>query len=81
LVAEACTEDDAEEVKEKERLNFCDYFSPDENAYDPAQGQVASQAQEDLAALFGDSVDGDDAIASGDTDDSQTAANKLFGDG
>ena len=37
LVPEACTEDDALEVKEKARANFCDYFKPTGDAYTPGE--------------------------------------------
>jgi len=48
-----CREDDAEEVREKERPNFCDYFKPRAGAFD-AQRASAEQAAIDAAtALFG----------------------------
>ncbi len=49
-----CREDDAEEVKEKERANFCDYFRPRVGAFDPARVTAEQQARDQLAALFGD---------------------------
>ena len=48
-----CLEDGAEDVKEKERPNFCDWFKPSETAYDPAAHEKATQAQSELEALFG----------------------------
>ena len=53
-VPRQCREDGAEDVKEKERPNFCDWFKPSENAFDPARRQSADAAQDALAALFGD---------------------------
>ncbi len=53
-VARQCREDDAEEVKEKERANFCDYFKPNPNAHDPRFASAESRAKDQLAALFGD---------------------------
>ena len=48
-----CREDDAEEVRTKDRANFCDYFKPRPGAFDPARA-AAEQAAEDAAnALFG----------------------------
>jgi len=82
-VAEACNEDDAEEVKEKERVNFCDYFRAAGNAYDPVKGRSAKQARSELAELFGEAVPAgskpEDAMKDS-SDDLQAAANKLFGD-
>lgn len=48
-----CLEDGAEDVKEKERPNFCDWFKPSDTAYDPAAHAKAAQAQSELDALFG----------------------------
>jgi hypothetical protein len=47
-----CTEDRAEEVREKERANFCDYFKPKAGAY-TARGAKTRAAQAAVDALFG----------------------------
>jgi hypothetical protein len=47
-----CREDDAEDVKEKELANFCEWFVPSEAAFDPQQKSAAEQARESLEALF-----------------------------
>ncbi len=52
-VAKQCREPVADEVKEKERANFCGYFKPNPNAYAPAGGAAANKAKADLHALFG----------------------------
>lgn len=52
-VAKHCRETVAEEVKDKERANFCDYFKPQPNAYSTSGRDAASQAKSDLDALFG----------------------------
>ena len=52
-VTRACREDDAEEVKEKERPNFCDWFKPAPQAHDPALSAADEKARSDLDALFG----------------------------
>lgn len=54
-VTRQCREDDAEEVLEKERANFCEWFRPNPAAYDPAKGAEARTAEEALNALFSDS--------------------------
>ena len=48
-----CREDDAEEVREKERANFCDYFRPRSGAFDEARASEEQQARDQFAALFG----------------------------
>ena len=54
-VAKHCREPVAEEVKDKERANFCDYFKPRLGAYVPADVAASSKARTDLDALFGGS--------------------------
>lgn len=53
-VPKQCREDDAEEVTDKERANFCEWFEPDPNAFDPARAGDAVAAEAKLAALFGE---------------------------
>jgi hypothetical protein len=53
-VPRQCREDDAEEVLDKERLNFCDYFVASEHAFDPARKANEDRARAALDALFGD---------------------------
>ncbi len=52
-VAKHCREPIAEEVKDKERANFCDYFKPRPGVYSTAGAAAAAQAKADLDALFG----------------------------
>ena len=52
-VAKHCRETVAEEVKDKERANFCDYFKPREDAYSTKSTDAASRAQAELDSLFG----------------------------
>ena len=56
-VPKQCREDDAEEVTEKERPNFCDWFKPGVITVDAKRAGAAVKAEAGLAALFGD-VDG-----------------------
>ncbi|MDJ0907860.1 MAG: hypothetical protein QNI99_01610 [Woeseiaceae bacterium] len=70
-VPRQCREDDAEDVTEKERLNFCDYFKPSETAFDGARKREADAAHAQLDALFGD---GEAPEPSSDT----SAAEDLF---
>ena len=52
-VAKHCREPIAEEVKDKERANFCDYFRPTAAAYQPGSVSAAERARQELEALFG----------------------------
>ena len=68
-----CLEDDAEDVTDKERLNFCEWFVPSEDAFDSAAKAEADRAERSLDALFGD------AEASAESADSSLSeAEKLF---
>jgi hypothetical protein len=51
-VAKKCREDDAEEVRGKEQANFCDYFRPRPEAFDPALGEAERKARDQLSGLF-----------------------------
>lgn len=75
-VPKQCREDDAEEVTEKERVNFCEWFKPAADAFDPVRARKAAKAQSALAALFG----GDDQSVDGplDDDDPLKQAEDLF---
>lgn len=53
-VPRQCREDGAEDVKEKERPNFCDWFKPSPNAFDPDRKSASDAAAAALEALFGD---------------------------
>lgn len=53
-VPRQCREDGAEEVREKTRANFCDWFRPAEGAFDGSLKSAEDAARDELAALFGD---------------------------
>ena len=48
-----CDEPMAEDVREKERANFCDYFKPKPDAHSPQDGAKADEARSRLYDLFG----------------------------
>lgn len=75
-VPRQCREDDADDVKEKERLNFCDYFLPSENAFDAAGKRAADRAASELDALFDDTAADDGQSPA--SDDAVSEAEKLF---
>jgi hypothetical protein len=51
--AKSCREPIAEEVKDKEHANFCDYFKPRPDAYKPRDTAAVTRSQAGLDALFG----------------------------
>ena len=73
-VAKQCREPVADEVKEKERANFCGYFKPNPHAYVPADTTAAGKAKADLDALFGGA-----GASSGSTSGARNDLDKLFG--
>lgn len=52
-VTEQCTEDDALEVRDKTGTNFCDYFKPGYDAFDPSAVVAEKKARNALDSLFG----------------------------
>lgn len=52
-VARSCREPIADEVKNKERANFCDYFKPRPGAYQPRDVGAVVAARSQLDSLFG----------------------------
>ena len=50
-----CSEEGAEEVREKERANFCDYYKPRPGAYQVRDTSQADVAKDTLNILFGGS--------------------------
>jgi hypothetical protein len=52
-VPRQCREDGAEDVKDKDRPNFCDWFKPSDNAFDPDRKSQEDAARSALDALFG----------------------------
>jgi len=72
-----CKEDMAEEVVDKERANFCDYFKPAPGAHGPRGDAAGPAARGQLEALFGlgPGESGDTAA----TGSAQEALERLFG--
>lgn len=72
-VPKQCREDDAEEVIEKEKLNFCEWFKPGEVVFDAARSKKEAEAKDALGALFGEG----ESDQSGQ-DEQLNEADKLF---
>jgi hypothetical protein len=64
----------ADEVKDKERANFCGYFKPNPKAYVPVDSSGADKARSELDALFGGA-----APSAPSSSSASDALNKLFG--
>ena len=72
-VPKQCREDDADEVTEKERLNFCEWFQPGGGVFNEQRYKEEQQAKLQLAGLF------DDVEAAADDADTQLSdAEDLF---
>lgn len=78
-VAKSCREPVAEEVKDKTRANFCDYFRPRAGAY-VAPGDEAARARAGLEALFGGGESpGSTAANPSAEDEARARLESLFG--
>lgn len=81
-VSRSCREPVADEVRDKERANFCGYFKPKPDAYRAKDTAAADDAKSKLAALFGDPVDPEEKAGKGaqsDADSARDELNRLFG--
>ena len=52
-VAKHCREPTAEEVRQKDRANFCDHFKPRPAAYTPPDQRAIDHSLSELERLFG----------------------------
>ena len=77
-VVEQCREDDAEEVKNKEGANFCDYFRPNPAAHDARYVSVEEQARSQLDTLFDATGDAESGQGDADKADGPDDAEDLF---
>jgi hypothetical protein len=76
-VAKSCREPVAEEVKDKTRANFCDYFRPKAGAHTVGAG-TADTARAQLDALFG-GAPAAPGTASSPADEALAGLEELFG--
>ena len=72
-VPRQCREDDAEEVLEKARLNFCDWFVASEHAFNAGRKTEEDEARAALDALFDGNSENE-----AETDERLSEAEKLF---
>ena len=79
---QSCREPVADEVREKEKSNFCGYFTLKVDAYAPADSTEADKARTQLDALFGEPADGAVSPVKGPMDEAaraREALESLFG--
>lgn len=77
-VSDACDEPIAQDVTNKERANFCDYFKPSPKAWKGQGSDATAAARAALDALFGAPPD-PAAADSGAEDENRAALDRLFG--
>ena len=80
-VAKQCREPIAEEVGDKLRANFCDYFQPRLKAHSNRQHSQSEQARAQLDSLFGGGAKSPDALIDKPSDAqlAKTKLDELFG--
>lgn len=75
--ARHCQEPIAEEVKDKTRANFCEYFQPRPGAFEGGATNAGASTRKALDALFGGASPGPDATP--DEAATRSALDRLFG--
>ena len=84
-LSDACEEDRADFILDKDKANFCDYFRVSTRAYQKQENTAASEARSKLAALFGEELPEADETTEqspqSDADRALAELKRLFGDG
>jgi hypothetical protein len=75
-ITSQCQEDRAEEVRDKEHANFCDWFKPRPDAHRPPDAARTSAAKTKLDALFGDAN-----VSDGESNTARDKLNDFFSAG
>ena len=78
-IAKSCREPIAEEVSNKERANFCDYFQARGNVFVPPDQTAQAKAESELGALFGAEAS-DASSTDSEAKQASDALNELFAD-
>ena len=76
-VSRSCREPIADEVRDKERANFCGYLKPIPGVYQAKDGTAADEAKAKLASLFGDADGSEDGSGEGPQSEAEAAKDKL----
>lgn len=75
-VSDGCDEPLAGGVTNKERANFCDYFTASAATFEDKRANASARARAELGALFGDEAT---AAAGADEDPQSAELARLFG--
>ena len=78
-VAKSCREPVAEEVQDKERANFCDYFQPRPDAFVMQDDSGVREARAGLDALFSGAKSSDEANTPSAEERARQQLQDLFG--
>ena len=75
----ACREDRADFILDKDKANFCDFFTVHTKAYRPHDNAAAQKARAALAEMFGEDPPADD-VDSTQSDQALAELKRLFGE-
>ena len=84
-ISDACKEDRADFVLDKDRANFCDYFKVNPRAYKKQDNSKARKERAKLAELFGEILPEENAkskntVPQSEADKALAELKRLFGD-
>ena len=84
-ISDACKEDRADFVLDKDRANFCDYFKVNSRAYKKQDNSKARKERAKLAELFGENLPEENAkskstVPQSEADKALAELKCLFGD-
>ena len=77
--ANACREDRADFILDRDKANFCDFFTVHTKAYRPHDNTAAQKARAALAEMFGEDLPVDD-VDSIQSDQALAELKRLFGE-
>lgn len=80
-VSKGCREPIADEVKEKERANFCGYFTPRPDAHVARDDTAARSARAELDSLFGVAEKSSGPAPESETEAARRKLDELFRSG
>ncbi len=83
-LSDACREDRADFILDKDKANFCDYFKVNTRAFQKKDNDEAREARAKLAALFGEELPAEDpdheSSPLSESDKALADLKRLFGD-
>jgi len=82
-ISDACREDRAEFILDKDKANFCDYFKVNTRAYQKRDTAAANEARAKLAELFGEELPEENTTEpsiKSEADKALDELKRLFGD-